>query len=248
VAIEERSQAKDVWQIYLLNTSKFRQPDTTIFGSLQFRQDFYVFENNRKFSLRLRYRSRDEMNNQFLEGGYERLEREKSLRITSRFSRRFSSRSELIRKRTARTFNYQGRQNRDIYATQARVDLSFRPTSPLELALESRFSWEEDRFYVDPTKVKAFALAPRLNYSLRSKGRLRCQLEWSYVDVSPAGRIIPYEMADGRSPGQSMRWDIRFDYRISQTIQATFSYTGRNEPERNRVIHTGRAQVTAAFR
>ncbi|NIA31289.1 MAG: hypothetical protein GWP06_15440, partial [Actinobacteria bacterium] len=95
---------------------------------------------------------------------------------------------------------------------------------------------------------KAYAFVPRVNYALRSKGRLRGELEWSYVDANPKGRLIPYEMANGRSLGRSLRWDIRFDYRISQTIQATFSYSGRNEPERNRTIHTGRAQVTAAFR
>ena len=55
-------------------------------------------------------------------------------------------------------------------------------------------------------------------------------------------------MADGRSAGYSMRWDARFEYRLSQTVQASLSYSGRNEPERQGVTHTGRAQITAAFR
>jgi len=114
--------------------------------------------------------------------------------------------------------------------------------------MEGRFSLEEDRFYDDPTKLTALALVPRINYSLRQKGRLRAELEWSHVKAEPEGRLIPYEMAGGRSLGNSLRWDIRFDYRVSQTIRATFSYSGRNEPERNRTIHTGRAEVTAAFR
>jgi len=248
VALEERTQDKDVWQIYLMNTSRFRKPDMTIFGNMQFRQDLFLFEHNRNFSVRFRYRTRDEMNNQFLEGGQSRTENEKSVRLTTRLTNRWSSRSEFIKKRTARMFSYAGRQNRDIYSTQAKIDLSYRPKSQLELALGSRFSLDEDRYFTDPTRAKSVALAPRVNYSIRSRGRLRGELEWSYVDVTPKGRLIPYEMADGRSPGRSLRWDIRFDYRVSQTIQATFSYTGRSEPERNRTIHTGRAQVTAAFR
>ena len=248
IAMDERTQEKDVWQIYLLNQSKFRRQGTTIFGNLQLRQDLFLFEHSRDFSLRLRYKSRDEINNQFLEGGQSRLEREKSARLTTRFSNKWSSRSEIIRKQTARSFQIASRQNRDIYSTEMRADISFRPTSPLEIALESRLSWEEDKFYEIPTQVKAYAFVPRVNYALRSKGRLRGELEWSYVDANPKGRLIPYEMANGRSLGRSLRWDIRFDYRISQTIQATFSYSGRNEPERNRTIHTGRAQVTAAFR
>ncbi len=248
VAIEERTQEKDVWQIYLLNLSRFRQPGVTIFGNLQLRQDLFLFEHNRNFSLRLRHSSRDETNNQYLEGGQDRIERENSARLTARMTDKLSSQSELVSKRTARTFAFAGRQNRDVYATQVSTDVSFRPKAPLEIALEGRLSWEEDRVYEVPTQVHAYALTPRVNYSLQSRGRLHGELEWSYVDAKPEGRVIPYEMANGRSLGTSLRWDLRFDYRVSQTIQASFSYSGRNEPERNRVIHTGRAQVTAAFR
>ena len=248
VAIDEKTQEKDVWSIYMLDLSKFRQTNTAIFGNMQFRQDLHLFENSRDFSVRLRHYSRDEKNNQYLEGGQDRIENENSAQITARISSKLSSQSELTSKRTSRLFFESNRQDRDIYADEIKVDLSYRPKSPLEIALESRFSLEEDRFYDEPTQVKAYALAPRVNYSLRSKGRLRGELEWSYVESNPKDRIIPYEMASGRSLGNSIRWDVRFDYRISQTIQATFSYTGRNEPERERTIHTGRAQITAAFR
>jgi hypothetical protein len=248
VAIEERSQEKDVWSIYLLDLSKYQNPNATIFGNINFRQDMFLFENNRNYSLRLRYQSIKEKNNQFLEGGQDRLEREKSARLKSRFSNKFNSQSEFTHKQISRAFDYSGRQNRDIYSNQLKLDLSYRPTSPLEIALESRYAREEDRFYEEPTRVNAIALVPRVNYSFRSKGRLRAEVEWSQVSATPSGRVIPFEMADGRSLGSSARWDIRFDYRISSTIQATFSYSGRNEPERSRTIHTGRAEVTAAFR
>ncbi len=247
VAIEERTQTDNMQDVYLVRTNTF-QTDSTIFGYLQLRQDLFLFERSRRFSLRLRYRTRDELNNQFLEGGEERTEREKSARVTARLSNIFSSQTEIMQKRTARYFNYEGRQNRDIYATQFKTDLSLTPKSMLKIALEGRFSWEEDRVYERPTQVQSYALIPRVTYSFRSKGRLRGEFEWSYVNVNPKDRVIPYEMANGRSAGQSMRWDLRFDYRISQVIQATVSYSGRNEPERNQVIHTGRAQVTAAFR
>ncbi len=248
VVIDEKSQEEDVWGIYLMDFSKYRQEATTIFGNLQFRQDLYLFENDRDFSLRFRYRSRDEKNNQYLEGGQDRIEQERILRITARLADKWSSQSELSSGQTARIFNFSGRQDRDIYAKSIKTDVSYRPTSPLELALEARFSLEEDRYYDEPTQLQAIALVPRVNYSLRQKGRLTAELEWSNVKAEPEDRVIPYEMASGRSLGQSLRWDMRFDYRISDTIRATFSYSGRNEPERDRTIHTGRAQVTAAFK
>lgn len=248
VALEERTETDNVMDVYLLRTNTFRQEESTILGYMQFRQDLYLFERSRDFSLRYRYRTRDELNNQFLEGGEERIERENAMRLTTRLSELFSSQSELTQKRTARFFNYAGKQNRDIFATQLNSDLSFTPTSIFKIALEGRLSWEEDVVYEAPTKVQSYGLIPRLTYSFRNKGRLRGEFEWSYVDAKPKDRVLPYEMANGRSIGQSTRWDIRFDYRINSVIQATLSYSGRNEPERERVIHTGRAQVTASFR
>ncbi len=248
IAIDERTQEKNIWDIYLLNMEKFRRPSTTIFGHLLMRHDLHIFEHYKNFSLRLRYNSRDEKNNQFLEGGQDRVEREKSLRMTSSLSTKLSTRSEYIQKRTARLFYYSGRQDRDIHANLAKINMSYRPKTPFEIGLEGRLSWEEDRVYEEPTVLQSYALVPSFNYSFRSKGRLSAEFEWSFVDSSPEDRVIPYEMAGGRSLGRSTRWDIRFDYRFSPTIQATFSYNGRNEPERDRTIHTGRAQVTAAFR
>ncbi|MBN1465536.1 hypothetical protein JXA02_07235, partial [candidate division KSB1 bacterium] len=248
VALEERSQTDDAMDVYLLRQSTFRQPGATILGYLQFRQDLYLFERNRDFSLRYRYLTRDELNNQFLEGGEQRNEREDALRITARLSQLFSSQSEISKKRTARFFNYAGKQNRDVRATQLNSDLSYTPTTVVKIALEARLSWEEDVVYETPTQVHSFALVPRVTYSIRNRGRLSSEFEWSFVNAAPSDRVLPYEMANGRSAGQSTRWDIRFDYRLSSVIQATLSYSGRSEPERERVIHTGRAQVTAAFR
>lgn len=248
-SIEERTKEKDVWQIYLLNLDKFQQAAATMYGSLLWRQDLFLFENRRAFSLRLRYQNRDEMNNQYLEGGQTRQDEEMSARITARLGTALSSQSELAQKRMERSFAEGSRQDRDILSRQGRFELSYRPQSRLELALESRLAWEQDRFYTPATKVRALAFTPRVVYSWQTKGRWQAEIEWSQVEVSPKERLIPYEMANGRSAGRSMRWDIRFDYKLSQTVQATVSYSGRNEPERQQgVIHTGRAQVTAAFR
>ncbi len=247
-ALEERTQTEEMMDVYLLRTTTFRKPGKTILGYLQLRQDLYLFEKSRSFSVRLRTRTRDELNNQFLEGGETKSERESSARVTTRLSNVLSSQTELVQKKTARFFNYPGRQNRDILAKEIKTNFSITPKNSLKMAIEGRYSQEEDLVYEIPTRVRSYALVPRVTFSFRNKGRLRGEFEWSYVDVNPRDRVIPYEMANGRSPGQSVRWDIRFDYRISQVIQATFSYSGRNEPERDQIIHTGRAQVTAAFR
>ena len=247
-AIEERTQEKEVWQIYLLNLDKYQQPAVTLFGSMQWRQDIFLFEKRRDFSLRLRYQQKQEMNNQYLEGGQERSDDEVSARLTSRIGARLISQSDFARKRIARSFSESSRQDRDILSDQGRVEFSYRPRPALEFALEGGLAMEEDRCFAPATRVNYLSLRPRVTYSWRSNGRWQAEVEWNRVAVAPEGRIIPYEMADGRSAGYSMRWDARFEYRLSQTVQASFSYSGRNEPERQGVTHTGRAQITAAFR
>ncbi|MDZ7345247.1 MAG: hypothetical protein ONA69_00475 [candidate division KSB1 bacterium] len=247
-SVEERSQDPNVTDIFLLKLSKFRSPATTVFGNLQFREDIFLFERNRDFSVRLRYFNRDEFNNQFLEGGETRKEREYSARVTSRFSEKWSSQSEITRKNIGRFFDYVGRQNRNVNSVAVNGDVSYSATSSLKLAFESRMSWEKDLAWSDPTRVKALAFVPRMTYSIKTKGRLRAEFEWSNVSATPKDRPLPYEIANGRSAGRSTRWEIRFDYRLSDVMQATLSYSGRNEPARHGVIHTGRAQVTAAFR
>ncbi|HOT95982.1 MAG TPA: hypothetical protein PKZ83_02540 [bacterium] len=247
-AIEERTQEKNVWQIYLMELDKFQRPEVTLFGAMQWRQDLFLFENRRDLSLRLRYQQKNEMNNQYLEGGQERGDREVSARLTGRMGNRLYGQSDLMRKWIKRSFTEHSRQDRDILSNQGRLELSYRPRPTLELALEGRYAREADRSYLPETRVHYLALTPRATYSWRTNGRLQAELEWNQVGVAPQGRIIPYEMADGRSAGRSMRWDMRFEYRLSQTIQASVSYTGRNEPARQGVTHTGRAQVTAAFR
>jgi len=248
VAIEERTQEKDAWQIYLLNQDRFRRPMTTLYGVLQWRQDLFLFEHDRDFSLRFRVEDRDEINNQYLEGGQDRHERTYGLKATTRLSQQWAAQGEATHNRIAKSYMEQDRQNRDILGNQLRLDLSFRPKPVLELAVENRISREEDRIYQPATRVLAFSVKPRCAYSLMTKGRSQCELEWSEVQVKPGGRALPYEMADGRSAGRSLSWELRFDYRLSQTIQASISYTGRSEPERSGTIHTGRAQITAAFR
>ena len=79
--IDERSTEKDVKKIYLLNLGSFQQDSTTIFGRIEFRQDVHLWENNRDFSLRYRYRNRNELNNQFIAGGQDRELREHGLRL-----------------------------------------------------------------------------------------------------------------------------------------------------------------------
>ena len=247
--LEEKTQERDVWSIYRLELSKFRNYETTEYGTNFLRQDIHFMQNNRRLSIRLRLQRQDEMNNQYLEGGQSHYRLERSLRLTGQLSSKFSSQINILNKRNRRIFRFPGRRDRDVFSGEGTFDLAYRPKSVLEFALKTRAARDVDQIPEVPVVAYLISLIPRLNYSFRGKGRLMAQVDWSRVGTSSddPNVILPYEMVGGNRIGQSWRWNISFNYQISRNIQASLSYTGRNEPHLPDVIHLGRAEMQAFF-
>lgn len=242
--IEEKTKEDAVWEIYRLNLDRF-QSDSTIYGTLFFRQYLYYGKNNRAFSLRLHFEQDRTTNRQYIEGGETRLHIERSLQVTTNLSERVSAQLRLQNQRKRRLFSIPGRENRDIKSQEFTADFSFRPSARLELALKGRLTRDVDEYPETPTTAALTSLTPRLNYAFRSKGRLSAQFEWSQVKASRD--FLPYEMVNGNAVGLSQRWQVSFNYRISKNVQGSLNYNGRNEERRGGLIHIGRAEVRAFF-
>jgi len=245
VRIEEKTEEKDVWAIYRLELSKFQQPGKTIFGNSSFRQDVYIMQNNRDFSLRLRYDQRNEVNYQYLEGGSETKFIEKSFRLTRRFSDVFSSQME--GSQIYKSYFYTNRSDKIIKSNELSLDLSYRPKQVLEFAIKSIFALKKDEALEPATKATEYSLMPRCSFSFRGKGKLRLEYEWTDVSVLPNDRIVPYELVGINRTGNTQRWTIGLNYNISQYVMTTISYNGRQEPGRPDTVHIGRAEMRAYF-
>jgi hypothetical protein len=245
--IDERTTEDDVAKIYLLKLNYFQRDSTTIFGSSELRQDLHLWENSRKFSLRYRYRNRAEKNNQFIDGGQDRRVREQRLRLLNQFSPQVSTQMEFIHSEEDRLFRQLGRDNRKVRSEAVELDLVYRPNPKIELGMKSQIGFNRDIVPQQPTKANVIALTPRSNYSISKTGRLRGEIEWTRVLVSPENRIIPFELTGGRRAGSSLRWNFGFDYRFSRNVQASLSYFGRREPDRPRAQHFLRMEMRAFF-
>ena len=244
--IDERTKEKDVTKIYLLQLEHFRQ-DSTLFGSWEFRQDVFLWEKSRKFSLRYRYRNRLELNNQFIGGGQRRQVLERRFRVLHRFSNQISIQVEYTNALEDRIFQSLSRQDRKVRSDKLELDFVYRPQRRLELGLRSQVSRNRDIVLKPQTRANLISLKPRSNYSLSKKGRLRGEIEWVRVDVSPNNRLIPFELTNGRRAGTTLRWNFSFDYRISINVQASMSYLGRKEPDRPKTQHIARVEMRAFF-
>ncbi|MFQ6112657.1 MAG: hypothetical protein ACE5NG_01065 [bacterium] len=247
VRIDERTRERDVAKIYLLNLSYFQQDTTTIFGSIEFRQDLHLWENSRKLSLRYRYRNRSEKNNQFIDGGQDRKVREQSLRLIHQFSKQISSQIEFSHFEEDRLFKSLSREDRKVRSNKFAIDLVYRPERRLEFGLKSLIGLNKDIIQSPETKANLISFKPRSNYSLSRQGRFRGEIEWTKVFVSPRTQVIPFELTDGNRAGTTLRWNFGFDYRLSRNVQASLSYFGRREPDRPKTQHIAKMEMRAFF-
>ncbi|MDQ7064271.1 MAG: hypothetical protein Q9P90_08485 [candidate division KSB1 bacterium] len=245
--IDEKTQNPALSEIYRLNLSEFQRPEYTLFGNISLRQDVYVFQNRRSFSLRYRVLSARSLNNQFLEGGQTRDFLQHALRINVALTQKLNGRLEISRTREDKLFDIPGRQDRRIRGVQVETDLSYRPQSRWEIAGRIIFGRDRDLAFSPATQVTQFSFKPRTTYSFRSRGRLRAELEWTHVTASPAGRVIPYELAQGNRQGNTLRWNFRFEYRVSSNLNASVSYQGRDEPDRPKTLHLAKVEMRAFF-
>lgn len=245
--IDERTTEDDVAKIYLLNLNYFQRDSTTIFGSIELRQDVYLWENSRQFSLRYRYRNRTEKNNQFIEGGQDRRVREQRLRVLNQFSSHVSAQVELIHSEEHRLFQERAREDRKVRSEVVEMDWVYRPNQKIELGWKGQLAFNRDVVPAQATKANLIALTPRTNYSISRTGRFRGEVEWTRVFLSPKNRVIPFELTGGRRAGSSLRWNFGFDYRFSRNVQASLSYFGRSEPDRPQAQHFLKVEMRAFF-
>ncbi len=246
VRLEEKTREDDVWSIYRLELSRFRSEETTIFGNQNFRQDIYWNRNRSNFSVRLRYNRSENLNNQYLEGGQSFELSERSAQVRTRLSSKFNMQIDLEDTREKKVYRIAGRSDKNIFNQSVGLNLSYRPQQKIEIALQSKWAHAENRV-ANPLEVNFLSLSPRVNYSFRGKGRLRTEVEFNRVDVSPENAIVPYEMVSGNKGGKNIRWLASFDYNVSRYIRASVSWNGRYEEYLGRAIYTLRAEMRAYF-
>lgn len=247
IRIDERTREKQVAKIYLLNLDHFQQDSTTIFGAIELRQDFHLWQNSRDLSLRYRYRSRRELNNQFIGGAQKRLVLQQQLSGLYKLSSKFSAKLDLTNTKEDRTFQASLREDRRIRSNEVKLDFIFRPKQAWELASKGLFSLNRDLTPTPFTRAGLLTIAPRISYAFNQKGRFRGEFDWTKVTVNEKGRLLPFELTDGRRAGITLRWNLAFEYRISKNMNSSISYFGRSEPDRPTTQHVAKVEMRAFF-
>ncbi|MGO9480447.1 MAG: hypothetical protein ACLP05_01520 [Candidatus Kryptoniota bacterium] len=245
--IAENNQTTNVGDIYLLHLSKFLNDSLTLSGSQLFQQDFYVLQNNRDFSLRLRFLQSKSLDQYSIstEQGYKR---EQSARLRAKLTDTFYE--ELDLSLNSDNVNTSITDNaHEISSSSISSVLSYKPTTAVESSFKMQFSKAVDGFRSGLTNAMNTEVV-NVAYAILTRGRLTTQIERDEVIIEnqagAASPYLPFELTQGFSPGQTYTWQIGFEYRINSFIQADASYIGRNQPN-EAAINTMTAEVRAFF-
>ncbi len=243
--IAENNQTTNVSDIYLLHLSKFLNDSLTLSGSQIFQQDFYILQNNRDFSLRLRFLQNMSLNQYSVstERGYKR---EQSMRLRTKLTDTFYEELDLSLNQDNDATTYTDRAH-DINSTSVESALSYKPDVNIESSFSVELSKAVDAFRSDLTNSMNTEIL-KVAYSILSRGRLTTQFERDEVLIEhqQPNVYLPFELTQGFLPGQTYIVQLGFEYRINSFIQATATYIGRSQAS-GTPINTMTAEVRAFF-
>jgi hypothetical protein len=250
VRLQEETKDNDVTQIYLLNLGKF-QGDSTLRGSIVFNEDLYILKRNRNISFRIRYKYRDDKSNQYLDAdeNEDRLTIERGIRASYKIISDLKAQTEVGQKFTIRDSKQNTTRNRDINSFLINQNFSYRPNLNWEFGLDSELGNEKDLIPERDISLQYSRLLGRINYSILKKGRISSEFEYQDVKVidNPNDLVVPFEMARGKKEGVNQRWQLRGEYTVAENVVFTLFYSGRNDANFDKVIHTGQAEIRAYF-
>ncbi len=243
--LAEDNQTADVSDIYLLHLSKFLNDSLTISGAQVFQQDFYILQNNRDFSLRLRFLQNKSLSQYSIatQRGYTR---EQSLRLRTKLSNVFYEELDLALNDNDVYTTYTD-QAYQISGSSIASELSYRPNMNVESSFKVEISKAVDAYRSGLTNSMNTEVL-NVAYSILTRGRLTLQLERDEVLISneDPNVYLPFQLTQGFLPGQTYTWQVGFEYRINSFIQANASYNGRSQAG-GAPINTMTAEVRAFF-
>jgi hypothetical protein len=247
--VEEKSTTNDASDIYLMHLSRFRNDSTTISGTNLFTQDVYLFETDPAFSLRFRFNERKGLVR--LVGITERSYfREQSVRLRSQLLREIGNQTEFTDKTDELFPNISSPRQRDLSSDELRTEFSYRPYSEWDVSFGAALSGVTNRYGGADVSASINEQFVRLTYAILSLGQLRTEIQREEVlisnDKTTGNESYPFEFTNGKAIGKTFQWHLACDYRISRSVQLTFSYDGRSEGG-SPAVHTARAEARAFF-
>ncbi len=126
-------------------------------------------------------------------------------------------------------------------------EITFQPSKSFRTIVKYSYRDDENRLLEMGEKATQNNITVESTYNNSAKSSLR--LRFSYIDIDFQGEPnspVGFAILNGLQRGRNFLWNLSLNRRLGNNIQLNLTYEGRKTGEA-RVIHTGRAQVTAVF-
>ncbi len=243
--VTEENRAADLAQIYLLNLSRFQDPETTQRGRLRVGQDVHLFRRALGYGLDLSF-DRVRSLNGLAAGAEERLVQ--TWRAEGRYepAEAWGLRLEGRLGRNRSESGFEARQY-DIRSVEVEPEVAYQaPGSPWRMAGGVALARKRDD--VGARRVRLVKVPVEARLALKRRLQLTARGEVARVDLDgeAAAGLAEFELTDGRGPGTSLLWGLDGQYAFTDYLRATLAYDGRSFSDAP-AINTLRLSLSASF-
>ncbi len=245
LSVAEKSKDPVQKNIYLLKFSTFQNDVNTVTGSTTIQQDIGVFENHEYFGIKLRFVQRKGFN-QYFSGNERTLNVERTFRLRLSFTQDLALLTDYVTEIERNLAPNIEIRNWNINTEGVSSEIVYKPNISIEAGFKVQLKRASDFYPSEPTEADINSQTFRFTYAFSGKGTLRSEITRNETLLNANPLFVPYELTNGLVIGKSYYWQLNFEYRISNFIQATINYFGRAE-NKSKVIHTGTAEVRAYF-
>ena len=243
--VREENRTENIADIYLMNIDAFQDDSLTIQGRFYWQQDAEFFRNSTDWDWRLRVDQTRGLNRQ-------------AQGLESRFSQNIRSEK---RYRLRRRFIITGEFNRLLNRNTSEnlpsrdYDISGFEIKPgTEIQFGRNYQTSLSLGYVDREDAAGEGAAltgwriennSRFYITERLQGNIQLQWRRNEIEGTPSS-LGNFELTDGAGPGDTWRWALQANYRVSDLLRASLNYDGRTIVDRP-FVHSARFTVSAVF-
>ena len=242
---DKKTQGEINWQRFSLLSSDTQ--DTLLTGmAYNFRQGFFFNQSDPVFGFDYTYT--DNRNKQLLTNGFETRSLESSeLRIRWNITRSWgifqnatmgvkSNNSEFFVMRNYR-INY--------YETETKI--AFQPSTSFRLSFAYKHTNKLNPSVLINQKAVFHDAGIEIKYNQLGKGSISAKCNFIGIQYNDFQNTpVAFEMLNALKPGNNFTWNINYQQNLSNNLQISITYDGRQSPG-NKMIHIGGAQVRAFF-
>lgn len=251
LVVEEKTTHRDLKDIYLLNLRQFQKEGQTIRGNLLLQTEMTLFPFHTHWNVLLSNRYQQQLVNLYLdqENNERRIVRQQSAIFRYRHTVQLKQELEIFQRATERSVMASPARNRDVREIGFSHRISHRVFAGSDNSLEWGWVKGSDRRSNGRLNAHYWKIQDRFTASVGKQGRLLLQGKWILVEIDQnlLNLPFPYEMAEGKRPGQNWEWLVRYDYFVSNYLTFSLDYRGRKDAIFRRTIHTGQMELRAYF-